>query len=128
MSPDGSMLGEGVAIGALGVTRMEPIPFTEQQIALLETVADHAVIASENARLFEALQAANLQLAEASHQRISGGCHSVGSSFAYSETSRVASAAYIQSARPSCIQVVAPCSESSGIVSDIRKPMIVLHP
>src|SRR5215218_3357528 len=48
---------------------MEVRPFTEQQVALLETFADQAVIAIENARLFEALQDANQQLAEASQHK-----------------------------------------------------------
>ena len=57
------------AIGVLSVMRFEPGPFTEQQVALLETFADQAVIAIENARLFEALQEANVQLAEASQHK-----------------------------------------------------------
>jgi signal transduction histidine kinase len=60
---------EGVAIGAILLRRMEVRPFTEQQVALLETFADQAVIAIENARLFQALQDANVQLAEASQHK-----------------------------------------------------------
>src|SRR5947208_12589939 len=43
---------EGKAIGALIVHRDRPEPFTDQELALLKTFADQAVIAIENARLF----------------------------------------------------------------------------
>jgi signal transduction histidine kinase len=56
-------------IGVLVVQRFEVKPFTDQQVALLETFADQAVIAIENSRLFEALQEANAQLAEASQHK-----------------------------------------------------------
>src|SRR6266576_3277551 len=43
---------EGKAIGALIVHRDRPAPFTDEELALLQSFADQAVIAIENARLF----------------------------------------------------------------------------
>jgi signal transduction histidine kinase/DNA-binding NarL/FixJ family response regulator len=45
-------------IGSIGAARGEPVPFDDRQVALIEAFADQAVIAIENARLFEALKAA----------------------------------------------------------------------
>src|SRR6202023_456220 len=43
---------EGKAIGALIVYRDRLLPFTEEELALQQSFADQAVIAIENARLF----------------------------------------------------------------------------
>src|SRR5215831_3362851 len=59
------LLREGTAIGAIALRRMEVRPFTEKQIALLETFANQAVIAIENVRLFKELQERNTELREA---------------------------------------------------------------
>src|SRR5262245_42657899 len=50
------------AIGALAVTRREAGGFAEDEIALLQTFADQAVIAIENARLLSELQARTAEL------------------------------------------------------------------
>jgi two-component system, NtrC family, sensor kinase len=50
------MLREGLAIGTISVTRREPGPFFADEIALLETFADQAVIAIEHVRLFKELE------------------------------------------------------------------------
>jgi signal transduction histidine kinase len=57
------------AIGALGVTRRDPGGFTDDEIGLLQTFADQAVIAIENVRLFRELEAANRELGAASRHK-----------------------------------------------------------
>ncbi len=58
------MLREGIAIGTIGVSRAEPGIFSDSKINLLNTFADQAVIAIENARLFEEVQARTTLLAK----------------------------------------------------------------
>src|SRR5215471_487497 len=59
------LLREDVAVGVIRVSRTQRQPFTEQQIALLQTFADQAVIAIENVRLFKELETRNHDLTDA---------------------------------------------------------------
>src|SRR5262249_25503143 len=63
------ILHDGEPIGVLGLWRRERRPFTDQQIALLNTFADQAVVAIENARLFKELQSSNRELRVALEQQ-----------------------------------------------------------
>src|SRR5947207_3609452 len=57
------------AIGSLTVRRSEIRPFTAKQIELAETFADQAVIAIENVRLFDEVQARTRDLTESLEQQ-----------------------------------------------------------
>jgi GAF domain-containing protein len=58
------LLRENESIGAIVLRRMEVHPFSEKQIALLQTFADQAVIAIGNVRLFDEVQAKTSELTE----------------------------------------------------------------
>jgi len=56
-------------VGTITIYRLELKPFTDKQIALVETFADQAAIAIENVRLFDEIQDKSRQLAEASERK-----------------------------------------------------------
>ncbi|MGH2608792.1 MAG: GAF domain-containing protein, partial [Tepidiformaceae bacterium] len=63
------LMSKGEPVGVLHVMRETGEPFSSQQMSLLQTFADQAVIAIENARLFNELQERNREVTEALDQQ-----------------------------------------------------------
>ena len=63
------MLRDGIAIGVFMIARRTPRPFTDKQIELATTFADQALIAIENVRLFDEVQARTRDLSESLEQQ-----------------------------------------------------------
>ena len=64
------LLREDKPIDAFALTRSTPVPYSSKQIGLIETFADQAVIAIENVRLFDEVQARTEELTESLQQQI----------------------------------------------------------
>src|SRR5262245_2266655 len=63
------MMRDDVAIGAIAVMQIEPRLFPDTQVELLKTFASQAVLAIDNVRMFEEVQARTRELSESLQQQ-----------------------------------------------------------
>jgi signal transduction histidine kinase len=63
------MVREGASVGIIAVLRKEVQPFSNAEVRLVETFADQAVIAIQNARLFQEIEDKSRQLEVANHHK-----------------------------------------------------------
>src|SRR6266849_2058590 len=63
------LMSNGIPIGMVSVTRLEPGSFADHHVQLLQTFADQAVIAIENVRLFDEVEARTEDLRESLQQQ-----------------------------------------------------------
>ena len=63
------LMRDGIAVGVIVLFNRSVRPFTQKQISLVTTFADQALIAIENARLFEEVQARTRELTESLEQQ-----------------------------------------------------------
>jgi GAF domain-containing protein len=63
------LMRDGVVVGVIGLLRTKVRPYTDKQIELVTTFADQAVIAIENVRLFDEVQARTRDLSESLEQQ-----------------------------------------------------------
>jgi transcriptional regulator with GAF, ATPase, and Fis domain len=63
------LIRDGATIGVFSLQRRTVSPFTDKQIELVTTLADQALIAIENARLFDEVQARTKELTESLEQQ-----------------------------------------------------------
>jgi GAF domain-containing protein len=98
------MLKANALLGVILIYRHEVLPFTDNQIALIETFADQAVIAIENARLFEEVQARTQELTR-----------SLAELKALAETGRAVSASLdLDKVLPTILEHACEISETGG--------------
>jgi signal transduction histidine kinase len=96
------LLREGTPIGVILIRRMEIRPFSDKQIALLETFADQAVIAIENVRLFEAEKQRTMALAHANRVATMG---HLAASIAHEVTQPIAALRWLGAQPPDLSEV-----------------------